>query len=301
LCRAKRLLDEGTIDCIEGVFPLRGTKTSKSTRHLVCVIHATTVAHAHEDKDKNVLKASRKQDPAANSPLGALDNVLVTQRPASSGLLAGLFDFPSVEVAIAVKDPLARDVDQRVVDAMAKQVREQLWLSPTPTVAEAVLEKSSSKTNLRRGEEDSRKKNICGSSLAEGSPRYAGTVRHVFSHVDLFVSCFVVKWSSATTLRRAAAAMAAADSSRVMPFTPSVQRVAHSTREKGARNNAAASSCRKRSRSESMDAEESTTLPEAPVVRVLTAQAVKKGELPVSRLVHKLLELVSTPHQVPVN
>jgi A/G-specific adenine glycosylase len=240
-CSAKRLLDANLIDAIEGIFPEKSKPTAKSTARIACVIHC-----AADDTKKKVGEQHH--------------HVLLVQRPAAGVLLAGMYDFPSV-ITTGTGDASSPSKQQQA--AMREQLPLPSWAENTPPTVKSRRKPTAQNEDLR----------------PTHAPRYAGTVRHVFSHIDMYLSCFVVEWASVEQLKRAAQRMGgmgllkAATPQAVKKIEEDADGSAEEEEEEEQRG-------RKRRRREQPA--------EGPSFRVVPVSTVS-DEVPVSRLVHKAI------------
>ena len=229
-CRAKGLVDAGELETIEGRYPMRGKATAKTTCCVSCAIHC-------------IKKASE----------GGTWRVLLVQRPAQ-GLLAGMYDFPSFSATSAsagkVTTGPAAVLGAKEANVEGARLVQGLKLAPSSSTG-----KGRDKTAR---EEDH-----------PSTPRYQGTVKHVFSHLNMFLNCFVVEWPSDEALCKAVGTMMELG---LLGHASVAREQEEEVSVSGGRDGAKPA---KRARHE------------APPYKILALNDVKS--VPVSRLVHKAL------------
>lgn len=269
-CQAKALLDANAIAAIEGVFPEKSKGAAKLTAAMACAVHCVRSGGGGSGKEGGARSGSSK----------AGWELLLVQRPGSAGLLAGMYDFPSIRLA-GGKDAA---------------------LVPTPNAARQAVMRD---LLLREG--------LLGGTTTGGSGSrqrqlflevcYAGTVRHIFSHIDMCLSCFVVEWPSRAALDAAAAAMVAAGCLRVAAVSAPAAASAGGSKdasgsdagsEEGGDSSDDGPPARKRARREAATKSgkaQATPAAPATVFRIAAVDTLdKQKDMPLSRLVQKAID-----------
>lgn len=175
LCAARRMADDGAIAAIEGVIPMRGSKTKVRNDGVVCLVHELPPL------------------PSSSTAATGERRFIVVKRP-EGGLLGGMLEFP----CLTVSSVPAEEGEEVVLAAeenggpIKKRSRPRASTATTTSAVAGVAPTQAEAAALKK-------------LSLEGTPTAAaaatapvaqdkGAVRHIFSHINMHVRVYGIVW-----------------------------------------------------------------------------------------------------------